>query len=281
MDIKYNKEKLRAMLKDVYQLLKTPISIFDQDFIYVTSYPSNEFLTEYCTIIREDSARYQRCMCSDGEACAKCKESGEGFSYLCHGNVLETITPIRFKNLIIGYMIFGQYKIESKETEIAEYAEKNGIDKEKFLSAYAKLTCLTPEQVEATCSILQSCILRFWLSDAITLSNNEISDKIESFIAENIGEKITAELLCGNFFISKQQLYRIFRQNFNMTVKEYVLDKKLEYAKRLLRLDKMSVTEIAAKTGFPDYNNFIHRFKKSVGTTPLKYRKEFRQNMKQ
>lgn len=280
MDIKYNKEKLREMLKDVYQLLRTPISIFDKDFVYVTSYPSNEFLTEYCIIIREDSERYGRCMKSDGEACAKCRESGEGFSYLCHGNVLETITPIRFENLIIGYIIFGQYKTESKEADVIRYAEENGIERERFLAAYGKLTQLTLEQVEATCNILQSCILKFWLSDAITLSNNELTERIERFICENLGEKITAELLCRNFFISKQQLYRIFRQNFNMTVKEYVLDKKLERAKQLLKSSDFTVTEIAEKTGFPDYNNFIQRFKMTVGKTPLRYRKENKESRK-
>lgn len=281
MDIKYNKEKLKQILFDVYQLLKTPISIFDRDFVYVTSYPSNEYLTEYCTIIREDSARYEKCMNSDGMACAKCKKSGEGFSYLCHGNVLETITPIRFENLIIGYIIFGQYRMDSKEAEVLKYAEENGIRKDNFLSAYKNLTKLSSKQVEATCNILQSCILRFWLSDAITLSNNDLTEKIQSFIASNPEEKITAELLCRNFFISKQQLYRIFRQNFNMTVKEYVLDKKLEKAKLLLKTSELSVTEIANKTGFPDYNNFIQRFKNSVGTTPLKYRKDLKISPKQ
>jgi AraC-like DNA-binding protein len=66
-----------------------------------------------------------------------------------------------------------------------------------------------------------------------------------------------------------------------MTVKEYVLDKKLEKAKLLLKTSELSVTEIANKTGFPDYNNFIQRFKKSVGTTPLKYRKDLKISPKQ
>ncbi len=32
MDIKYNKEKLSQILENVYELLQTPIRIFDKDF---------------------------------------------------------------------------------------------------------------------------------------------------------------------------------------------------------------------------------------------------------
>ena len=277
MDIKYNKEKLTAVLTDVYQLLKTPISIFDKDFVYITSYPSNEYLTEYCTIIRENSERYKKCMSSDSEACAKCKSTQTGFSYVCHGNVLETITPVCFENLIIGYIIFGQYRIDSRESDVITYAENNGINTERFLNAYKKLTILTKEQVQATCNILQACILRFCLSDAITMSNNELAECISDFITANPSEKITADLLCRNFHINKQQLYALFRQSFNMTVKEYVLDKKIQKATSLLKTTTLSVTEIAEQTGFSDYNNFIQRFKKIFGVTPLKYRIRYKQ----
>ncbi|MBR2473539.1 MAG: PocR ligand-binding domain-containing protein [Clostridia bacterium] len=272
MDVKYNREKLSAILTDVYQLIKTPMSIFDKDFVYVASFPS-DYLTEYCSIIREDKARFNRCMRSDGEACTRCRESNESFSYHCHANILETITPIRFENLTIGYIIFGQYRDESFESAVIDYAIENGIETERFINAYRKLTVLTKEQVDATCNILNHLFLKFWLTDAITLNENKICERIKDFITENIDKKLTAELLCRNFFINKQQLYALFRQNFNMTVKEYILEKKLDKAKLLLKTTKHSVTDIAEMTGFPDYNNFIQRFKARIGITPLRYRK--------
>ena len=36
---------------------------------------------------------------------------------------------------------------------------------------------------------------------------------------------------------------------------------------------EMNVTEIASRCGFSDYNYFIRAFKKHLGVTPLKYRK--------
>lgn len=271
MDIKYNKEKLKETLTDVYTLLKTPISIFDRDFNCIVS---NDKMTEYCTMIRSDASRYEKCRRSDSEACTRCKESGETFSYLCHGNVFETITPIRYEKHLLGYIIFGQYRMESNESAVIRLAEENGMDTEAVLAAYKVLPVLTQEQIDAACNILKSCILRFTLSDAITLKESVPAEKIKVFIEQHPQEKITADLLCRNFLLNRQQLYAVFRQNFNMTVKEYVLERKLEHAKYLLKNTTDSVTAIAEKTGFPDYNNFIQRFKKCVGTTPLQYRKQ-------
>lgn len=68
--------------------------------------------------------------------------------------------------------------------------------------------------------------------------------------------------ICRHFYISKKQLYRLFKKNFNTTVKKYIFGKKIEHAKRLLSSTDQSVSRIAEETGFADYNNFIQQFRK-------------------
>ena len=75
------------------------------------------------------------------------------------------------------------------------------------------------------------------------------------------------------FLLNRQQLYAIFRENFAVPVKQYVLERKIARAKHLLTATNLSVTAVAEQTGFADYNNFIQRFKKITGITPLQYRK--------
>ena len=272
MDIKYNEKKLSEMLKDVYELLETPISIFDKDFKYITSYPANGYLTEYCSIIRESEARHALCRISDESSCAKCQRDGRSVSYVCHAGVHETVTPIYFDELIIGYIMFGEYRQSADVADVRAYAIEQGIEPERLARAYERLRVLTPEQVLSTCNILKSCILRFWLSDAILLRETELSEKIKRFIDENLNEPLTAEQICKNFFISRQRLYSLFGESFGVPIKQYVLEKKMERARDLLRASDHSVAEIASMTGFSDYNNFIQRFKKMNGKTPLKYR---------
>lgn len=273
MDIKYNKEKLAQILENVYTLLQTPISIFDKDFQFLTSYPPEGYLTDFCRMIREDPQRLGKCRQSDEESCALCKKTNRTFSYLCHAGIRETITPIRFEKTIIGYILFGEYRIAGMEKDVAAYAAENGMCAEKLQTAYQKLTVLTEKQVTATCEILQSCILQFWMSEAILLQENELVERLKKFIEDNLHESLTTEDLCKNFFLNRQQLYTIFRESFSVPVKQYVLERKIARAKQLLSTTNVSVTAVAERTGFADYNNFIQRFKKMTGVTPLQYRK--------
>ena len=273
MDIKYNKEKLATVLENVYELLQTPISIFDKDFQFLTSYPPEGYLTDFCQKIRQAPARLEKCRQSDEESCALCKKTNRTFSYLCHAGIRETITPIRFEKTIIGYILFGQYRIAGTEKDVRAYAAENGLDAQALQSDYERLTVLTEKQVTATCEILQSCILQFWLSDAILLKQDGLAERLKAFIEENLHEPLTAKELCKNFFLNRQQLYAIFRENFEIPVKQYVLERKILRAKHLLSTTELSVTAVAEQTGFSDYNNFIQRFKKIVGTTPMQYRK--------
>ena len=272
MDIRYNKEKLSKILEDVYMLLQTPISIFDKDFRFLTSYPPEGYLTDFCHIIRESPERAEKCRHSDEESCRLCQSSGRTFSYLCHAGIRETITPIHFERLVIGYILFGEYRVHNECYDVTEYARQNGIEEKRLVSAYENLTVLTEEQVEATCNILKSCILQFWLSEAIFLKENELAASIKQYIDENLSEPLTAEQICKSFMISRGRLYQIFRENFNTSVKHYILEKKMERAKHLLLTTDHTVAEIALLVGFSDYNNFIQRFKKMTGMTPLKYR---------
>ena len=274
MDIRYDEKKLSEILESVYELLRTPISIFDGDFKYITSYPPSGYLTEYCSLIRESEERRALCYKSDETYCALCKREGRTVSYVCHAGVHETVMPIRFDERIVGYIMFGEYRSENDSPEISAYAERNGIDKQRLEEAYRGLTALSVRQVEATENILKSCVLEFWLSDAILFRETGLIEKIKHFIDENLAEPLRAEDICKKFFISRQRLYTLFGESYGVPVKSYILEKKMEKARRLLLTSEKSVAEIAAATGFGDYNNFIQRFKKMNGKTPLKYRLE-------
>ena len=282
MNIKFDKEKLQGVLSDVYELLHTPISIFDGDFRFVTSYPPEGYLTDYCYLIRGSAEGAAGCRRSDEDQLGKCRGTGKTFSYTCHAGIRETVTPIKFENAIMGYILFGEYVIEGDTPNIGFYAEKFGIKADELEKGYNKLTVLSEKQVEATCNILRSSILTFKTSDAISLKENELFEKITAYIDENLNEKLTVEDICAEFYISRRRLYSVFGENVAMPVKRYILGKKIERAKKLLSSTELSVTEIAEKTGFSDYNNFIQRFKTETGFSPLAYRKSdgtFRQSL--
>ncbi|MBQ7932909.1 MAG: helix-turn-helix domain-containing protein [Clostridia bacterium] len=79
--------------------------------------------------------------------------------------------------------------------------------------------------------------------------------------------------LCRKFYISRQVLYALFRDEFGDTVGNYILNKRLTEAKRLLKETGSPISDIARTVGFADYSYFIRLFRKHIGMTPLQYRK--------
>jgi AraC family transcriptional regulator len=63
-----------------------------------------------------------------------------------------------------------------------------------------------------------------------------------------------------------------FKQSTGATPHRYVLERKIDRAKELLRDPNRSVLEASARTGFVDQSHFTKIFRRMVGITPSEYR---------
>ena len=91
-----------------------------------------------------------------------------------------------------------------------------------------------------------------------------------------LDEKITfggnfAEAVCS-FPYSASQLARIFKAAYGETPYAYLLARRLEVARVMLRNSAFSVKEIAARTGFSDPYYFSNLFKRKFGKAPRFFR---------
>lgn len=278
MNFIFNEKLLTNKLKDVYELIKTPISVFDLNFECKAAYPPTGAFTDYCAIIRNSPLRTNRCLECDKQACSICQNTKKTYSYFCHAHACETISPIYYDNIIAGFFLFGQYIKEKDVEKIKAYAKEQNIEETQLLKAYDSLTVLTTAQIKAACNILQASILHIWATDAIRRDDFDKMEKIREYILNHLHLPLTADYLCKKFFLRKQQLYSLFKQSNQTSLKQYILEKKIELAKKLLRTTNLNVTEIAEAVGFSDYNNFIQRFKSITGITPLKYKFQEKEN---
>jgi AraC-like DNA-binding protein len=76
---------------------------------------------------------------------------------------------------------------------------------------------------------------------------------------------------CG---LSVSHFARCFRTTFGIPVHRYVVQERIEAAKRMLLYPGNSLTQIALETGFSDQAAFGRTFGSLVGLTPAKWRKE-------
>ncbi len=94
---------------------------------------------------------------------------------------------------------------------------------------------------------------------------------ITSYIDSHIDEKFTVKNLCAEYLTNKQNLQNVFRSKTGMTVIEYCLKRKIEFAKQYLREDGLNVSEIAEKLGFSSVHYFTRAFKKCENMSPIEY----------
>jgi len=96
-----------------------------------------------------------------------------------------------------------------------------------------------------------------------------LTDLIESRLAEG---DLHLEDLAAEAGMHPQYLPRAFRRVFGVSPHQYVLQRRVERAKQLLRETDLTVAEVAARGGFASQSHLCMRFKRATGVTPRRYR---------
>lgn len=94
---------------------------------------------------------------------------------------------------------------------------------------------------------------------------------VVNYIDENITEPIRIEELSEITIWGKTHLSRLFKKYFNLTVYQYILEKRIELGKELLIKEDIYVSEVYFKCGFQSYSNFFHAFKKYTSMSPQQF----------
>ena len=81
------------------------------------------------------------------------------------------------------------------------------------------------------------------------------------------------ESICNHFFIGKSQLSAMFRERTGESPMQYYTSIKVDEAKKLLREDNLSVSQITDVLGYSGIHNFSRAFKKATGFSPTEYKK--------
>jgi transcriptional regulator GlxA family with amidase domain len=104
---------------------------------------------------------------------------------------------------------------------------------------------------------------------------DELICKAQSYIEENLSEKISFEQLASILAISRRNFDRRFIKATGNTPVEYMQRVKVEAAKRTLEKGRKSIFEVMNDVGYSDDKAFREVFKKIAGLSPLDYRAKY------
>lgn len=96
--------------------------------------------------------------------------------------------------------------------------------------------------------------------------------KIIKYIENNYQDDLSLSIIAKQFDISEGYLAKIFKENLNLTVKEYLNQIRLQHAKEDLVDTDYPLIDIAYKNGFPNIKSFNKIFKGLNQISPKMYR---------
>ncbi len=119
------------------------------------------------------------------------------------------------------------------------------------------------------------------MQHSLMLRDHESKKQQRDLLVQAIGfidkyysdDTISLDRVAKKVNISPNYFSAMFSQEVGQTFVEYLTDRRIAEAKRLLRQTEMRASEIAFAVGFRDSHYFSFVFKKVTGSTPSEYRK--------
>ncbi len=108
---------------------------------------------------------------------------------------------------------------------------------------------------------------------AIYASEKDVSDTVKKYIDEHLSEKISRTEIAELVSLSENYLSRFFHKENGCSITDYIMQKRLSVAKKLLLQTKLPVSVIGEQVGYETTTYFIRIFKRETGMTPKDYRK--------
>jgi len=124
---------------------------------------------------------------------------------------------------------------------------------------------------------------KFWLrtflcevAEYIRKKNNEndqfLVRQIKDFISDNLNKSISLSMISSVVHYTPNYLNRIFKNAIGITITDYILEQKIEEAKKMLVMTDVRIRDIVDNLSYSHTAYFSKIFKKHTGMTPQEYR---------
>ncbi|MEM7105705.1 MAG: AraC family transcriptional regulator [Bacteroidota bacterium] len=100
----------------------------------------------------------------------------------------------------------------------------------------------------------------------------DLAVNTKRYLDTNYAKTINLNLLAHLQHSSKYHLIRVFKRYYGITPRQYLINKRIEKAKKYLKSGK-SVSETCYAVGFESINSFSNLFKAKTGQPPSIFRK--------
>ncbi|MDU2198083.1 MAG: AraC family transcriptional regulator [Peptostreptococcaceae bacterium] len=104
---------------------------------------------------------------------------------------------------------------------------------------------------------------------------NPLLRKIIAYINYNYSNELTVSGISDHFGITSNYLYCLFKKEMGVSAIEFINKTRINEASKLMRETDMQIQSIAENVGLNDTSYFARLFKRYMGITPSRYKKNF------
>lgn len=220
--------------------------------------------------------------------------AGEDTIKCCAGDIHvvskgETHNIISDNNSALRYIHFGFGFSENASRRLADFYDQCGsvllhdngnvrFMLNMLVNEYAGGTEFSEEMKR---NLVSTILIHVWRKANKVMSSAPVFERraaagnkiynIIKYIDENIGEELTVKGIAEKFAYNDNYVSNLFREKTGNSLKHYIMLAKIEYAKRLLKENKSSMSEIADNLGYGSQQAFCKIFKKYTGYSPKRY----------
>ena len=179
-----------------------------------------------------------------------------------------------------GILMDQYYLYFSNKTTSVAFHPEDPLECSKILENLMVLANKKSTDSELLASHLLNSLVTSVLTDSPDQTKKDTTgDKIQqikNFLDENFQKKIPLDMIADEFFISKYHMSREFKKAYGITIANYIIAKRITYAKELLRFSDMQIEKIGRICGIEDNSYFNKIFRKFEGMTASDYRKKWK-----
>lgn len=266
--------KIEDILQSFYEISGMDVAIVNSKNKIIARRYSGAL---YCSTIHKSQKCMDICIESDRCGLEKARKINGLYVYKCPFGIYEALMPIHKNDEIVAYVFVGM-GIEDDEASAEDLMRlaldmSPNLNKKQLEKSIADMPRFSKKKLEAFAALLPLISEYIESNNLLADTDMTIGQLIKTYIKNNLSKKITLTDLAWQLHCSTVTLTEHFKNEYGITIMEYVTKKRMDKAGRLLVNSELSVGEIAEECGFTDNEYFSRCFKSAYGMPPSVWRR--------
>ncbi len=113
------------------------------------------------------------------------------------------------------------------------------------------------------------------IPQTINNDSDDIIDMCKKYINDNLNRQITLLDISNHVHLNPVYISAYLKKKTGINFSTYIMNARIEYAKKLLKNTSISISKICESTGYKSESYFYKTFKSTTGITPMQYREKY------